>query len=202
MASIYDLKPLFQSLLRPIVKLLAARGVSANQVTVCAAAGSIILGVLICFFSNNFFLLMLPLWLFLRMALNAIDGMLAREFNQKSRLGGILNELCDLVSDCALYLPFALIAPCKAFVVVLVVILALIVEAAGILRLENSSSRRYHGPFGKSDRAFAFGLLALFLFFGVNSPVWVNAYLVLLALLAMLTIYIRCAAALSELKAT
>ena len=44
------------------------------------------------------------------MALNAIDGMLAREFNQKSRLGGYLNEITDVVSDAALYLPFAFIA--------------------------------------------------------------------------------------------
>ena len=42
------------------------------------------------------------------MALNAIDGMLAREFNQKSRLGGYLNEITDVVSDAALYLPLLL----------------------------------------------------------------------------------------------
>jgi len=45
------------------------------------------------------------------MALNAIDGMLAREFGQKSRLGACLNELCDVVSDATLYLPFAFVAP-------------------------------------------------------------------------------------------
>ena len=36
--------------------------------------------------------------LFLRMALNAIDGMLAREFNQKTNLGAYLNELTDVIS--------------------------------------------------------------------------------------------------------
>ena len=45
------------------------------------------------------------------MALNAIDGMLAREFGQKSALGGYLNEIGDVVSDAALYAPFALVAP-------------------------------------------------------------------------------------------
>ena len=44
------------------------------------------------------------------MALNAIDGMLAREYGQKSRLGAYLNELGDVVSDAALYAPFALLA--------------------------------------------------------------------------------------------
>ena len=45
------------------------------------------------------------------MALNAMDGMLAREFGQQSALGGYLNEITDIVADAALYLPFAFIAP-------------------------------------------------------------------------------------------
>lgn len=43
---------------------------------------------------------------FIRMALNALDGMLARECNQQTRLGAILNETGDVISDIALYLPF------------------------------------------------------------------------------------------------
>jgi len=92
--SIYALKPKFQNLLRPLVRQLAAKGVTANQVTLIACLLSILLGVVLALFptfSSLFFLI--PIWLFLRMALNAIDGMLAREFNQKSRLGGYLNEL-------------------------------------------------------------------------------------------------------------
>ena len=92
--SIYALKPKFQNLLRPLVRQLAAKGVTANQVTLIACLLSILLGVILALFptfSSLFFLI--PIWLFLRMALNAIDGMLAREFNQKSRLGGILMKL-------------------------------------------------------------------------------------------------------------
>lgn len=92
--SIYALKPKFQNLLRPLVRQLAAKGVTANQVTLIACLLSILLGVVLALFptfSSLFFLI--PIWLFLRMALNAVDGMLAREFNQKSRLGGILMKL-------------------------------------------------------------------------------------------------------------
>ena len=92
--SIYALKPKFQNLLRPLVRQLAAKGVTANQVTLIACLLSILFGVVLALFptfSSLFFLI--PIWLFLRMALNAIDGMLAREFNQKSRLGGILMKL-------------------------------------------------------------------------------------------------------------
>ena len=98
--SIYELKPKFQNLLRPIVKLLYSAGVTANQVTLSACAVSILLGALLIKFadiSTLFFLL--PIWMFLRMALNAIDGMLAREFNQKTPLGGYLNEAADVISD-------------------------------------------------------------------------------------------------------
>jgi predicted inner membrane protein len=83
--SIYALKPKFQNLLRPLVGQLAAISVTANQITLIACLLSILLGVVLALFptfSSLFFLI--PIWLFLRMALNAIDGMLEREFNQKS----------------------------------------------------------------------------------------------------------------------
>ena len=49
----------------------------------------------------------LPPVLLARMALNAVDGMLAREHAMQSALGAILNELGDVLSDTALYLPLA-----------------------------------------------------------------------------------------------
>src|SRR5689334_22253802 len=105
MASVYDLKPRFQTLLRPLVRTLAAHGVTANQVTVAAAVLSIAAAlVLAALAGSRPSLVLMPLVLFLRMALNAIDGMLAREHGQKSRLGAVLNEAGDVVSDAALYL--------------------------------------------------------------------------------------------------
>ena len=66
------------------------------------------------------------------MALNAIDGMLAREFNQKSRLGGYLNEITDVVSDAALYLPFAFVAPFDGIQISSIIWLAALSELCGI----------------------------------------------------------------------
>jgi CDP-diacylglycerol--glycerol-3-phosphate 3-phosphatidyltransferase len=100
MPSIYDLKPRFQALLRPLVKSLAEAGITANHVTVAALVLSFILGVLIALFpAEKWPLLLMPLALFMRMALNAIDGMLAREYKMKSSLGAILNELGDVLSE-------------------------------------------------------------------------------------------------------
>ncbi len=110
MPSIYDLKPRFQSLLRPLVRRLAEAGVSANHVTIAAVLLSFLIGGLIALNPMaKWPLLLMPIALFIRMALNAIDGMLAREHGMKSSLGAILNEIGDVLSDTALYLPIALV---------------------------------------------------------------------------------------------
>jgi CDP-diacylglycerol--glycerol-3-phosphate 3-phosphatidyltransferase len=161
--SIYALKPRFQALLRPAVRQLHGWGVTANQVTVAACAISVVLGVALFFapLSPTAFAL-IPAWMLLRMAFNAIDGMLAREHGQASALGAFLNELTDVVSDAALYLPFARIEPFSPFWVGALIVAASWSELAGVLGLTVGASRRYDGPMGKSDRAFAFGALGLY----------------------------------------
>ena len=160
--SIYDLKPKFQNLLRPLVIKLEQRGVTANQVTLTACAISVILGLILTALSGYHWLfILIPIWLFVRMALNAIDGMLAREFNQKSRLGGYLNEITDVVSDAALYLPFAFISPFDGLQIGLIIWLSALTEFCGVLGQVQGKTRRYDGPLGKSDRAFLFGVLGL-----------------------------------------
>ena len=197
--SIYALKPRFQALLRPMVQSLYARGVTANQVTVAACVVSVALGLW-------FFLAQYPLlayaciaaWMLLRMGLNAIDGMLAREHGQKSLLGAFLNELTDVVSDAALYLPFALVAPFSAFWVGVVILLASLSEFSGALGPTVGASRRYDGPMGKSDRAFVFGALALYVAFGGPLPAWTAWLMPLLAALVAWTIVNRIRGAIAE----
>jgi phosphatidylglycerophosphate synthase len=134
-----------------------------------------------------------------RMALNAIDGMLAREFGQKSRLGAYLNELGDVVSDAALYMPFALTAPFGALGVGSVVVLAVISEFAGALGPMIGAGRHYEGPMGKSDRAVVFGALALWLGLGGPVPDWLWLLMPFLAGLLLLTITNRVRGGLAEL---
>ena len=186
--TLYDLKPRFQTLLRPLVRRLADAGTTANQVTLAAALGSVALGVLLCCKSNNHALfLLLPVWLAVRMALNAIDGMLAREFGQKSRLGGYLNELCDVVSDAALLAAFALIAPFSQPTVFAVIGLAIVAEYAGVMGPLVGASRRYDGPLGKSDRAALVGALALWIGLGLPLAPWMAWAMPVAALLLVLT---------------
>ena len=184
--SIYDLKPKFQNLLRPLVIKLEQRGVTANQVTLTACAISVILGLILTALSGYHWLfILIPIWLFVRMALNAIDGMLAREFNQKSRLGGYLNEITDVVSDAALYLPFAFIYPFDGLQIGLIIWLSALTEFCGVLGQVQGKTRRYDGPLGKSDRAFLFGVLGLVYVFVPTLPdflyglLWVDIILLI-----------------------
>src|SRR4051812_46145577 len=100
--TLYGLKPRFQALLRPGVRSLADAGVTANAVTLVAAAGSLIVAAIVAWAATRgayAAFLLIPAWLALRMALNAVDGMLAREHGYASPFGAYLNELADVVSD-------------------------------------------------------------------------------------------------------
>lgn len=183
--SLYALKPRFQALLRPLVRRLFALGVTANQVTLATCAISVALGVgLYLQFAARppvegdprlGLFLCLPLWWFLRMALNAVDGMLAREFGQQSRLGAYLNELTDVIADAALVAPFALVTPFAPVWVATFAVLAGLSEFAGALGVGIGGERRYDGPMGKSDRALVLGALALWLGIVGTLPAWMSS---------------------------
>jgi CDP-diacylglycerol---glycerol-3-phosphate 3-phosphatidyltransferase len=164
MFSLYGVKPGFQALLRPLVGRLAAAGVTANQVTLFAGGASVALGAGIAWQHRGWILL--PPFLLVRMALNAVDGMLAREHGQQSRLGAVLNELSDVVSDAALTIPLTTMPEWNSVAVAVAVFFALLTEFAGVTAVVIGSPRRYDGPFGKSDRALALGAIAAWLAFG------------------------------------
>ena len=199
--TLYRLKPAFQDALRPVAARFAAAGITANQVTAGAAIGSVVVGAMLALASPaQWPFLLLPVWLLARMALNALDGMLAREFGQKSRLGAYLNELGDVVSDAALYLPFALVAPFSPAAVVLVVLLSGLSEIAGVLGQALGASRRHDGPLGKSDRALVFGALGLWIGIAGGLPGWAAHAMPVLAALLVVTAVRRVRAGVSEVE--
>lgn len=162
MPTLYALKPAFQDRLRPLVGRLAANGVTANGITILAAVLSVAAGTAVAVLPGwRAPLLLIPLVLFVRMALNAMDGMLAREHGQASTLGMYLNEICDVISDLALILPFAAFGQFGQWGVVAFAIAAMLAEFAGVLGIAAGIGRNYAGPFGKSDRALALGVAAV-----------------------------------------
>jgi CDP-diacylglycerol--glycerol-3-phosphate 3-phosphatidyltransferase len=201
MVSIYQIKPKFQALLRPLTNRLASLGVTANQVTIFAAILSIVTGALIYFYGEQSWpLLLVPLILLVRMALNAIDGMLAREHSMESNLGAVLNELGDVISDLFLYLPLAVVLGFTGELIILIVVFSIISEMVGVISVQIGASRRYDGPMGKSDRAFVFGAICLLIGLGVSSSPWLDWVLSIVLLLVILTIWNRAMKALKEIS--
>ncbi|KQN54649.1 CDP-alcohol phosphatidyltransferase [Pseudomonas sp. Leaf48] len=199
MPSIYQIKPAFQNLLRPLVRRLFDKGTTANQITMLAGIGSVLVGVVIAAFVHHpGVFVLVPVWMLVRMALNAIDGMLAREFNQQSNLGAYLNELCDIAADCALILPFALLPGVSLWLVLLVSLLALFSEYSGVLGPMVGASRRYDGPMGKSDRAFVLGVVATGIALGWLGALWINGVFAVIAGLLLCTLVNRVRQGLKE----
>lgn len=166
MISVYDLKPKFQQMLTPLLDFLVKRQFTPNIITLIALAGSFLVGIIIWLTRGNpVWLLILPVWLFLRMALNAIDGMMARKYNMGTALGCILNELGDVLSDLALYLPLGLVVTESFSMVLLFSIGAVLTEFCGVLGYALAVKRHYEGPMGKSDRAFLVGVLSMITIF-------------------------------------
>lgn len=191
--TIYDLKPAFQQLLRPLMVWLANAGITPNQITWAALLLSVATGAAVVWTDGaSWLLLSIPLVLLVRMALNALDGMLAKEYQQQSRAGAMLNEMGDVVADAALYLPLGLLAGVSGVMVTLFVIVGIFAEMAGVLGAAIGGTRRYDGPMGKSDRAFLFGCIALLLGLGMTPGWWVDALLGIAVLLGGLTLVNRC----------
>jgi len=165
------LKPRLKMVIRPLAARLAGMGITANQVTLTSLAGSVAVSAVLCANSDDPLLFaLLPLWLPIRTACAALDGTLAVELGQKSRLGGILNEVGDIASDIALFLPLAFVAPFSANAVVFLIILIVMAEVAGIAGPLLGSDRRLEGPLGKADRSIILAALGLIIALLGNLP--------------------------------
>ena len=188
MISVYQVKPKFQQLLKPVLVKLHSSKITANQITISAILLSAIIGF--CFWNADDYhilYLALPVGLFTRMALNALDGMMARTYAQQSKLGEVLNELGDVVSDLLIYFPLLKFEPEINYLVVIFLCLTIINEFAGVLGKTLNGERRYDGPMGKSDRAMLVGLYGLLGFFNIsiNSIAqWIFAAIILLLMLS------------------
>jgi len=191
MISVYKLKPKFQQLLMPILNFLHRKKVTANQITIGSIALSMIIALLF-WYADRFpiFFLALPVGLLLRMALNALDGMMARLFNQTSKRGEVLNEVGDIVSDVMLFFPLLKFHSESLYLVVGFIVWSVVNEFCGLIGKVIANDRRYDGPMGKSDRALllgVYGILALLHISIVAFSGYIFGVLCLLLLLSSVT---------------
>jgi len=192
MISVYKLKPKFQKLLQPLLLLLKRMGVSPNHITVFTIVFSIIIGyILFLGIQDRFWFLIVAVGLFLRMMLNALDGMMAKQFNLQSKLGEILNEIGDVISDIAIYFPFIYFESIKSEYVIIFIFLSIINEFCGVLAKLISGTRRYDGPMGKSDRAFLVGVICIIIYFTDSILIYLDYVFIISIFLMLMSSYLR-----------
>ena len=192
MISIYKIKPKFQQLLMPLLKLLRRLGISPNSITIF----SILLSFGIAYFfwntsDNSSYFLIVAFGLLLRMMLNALDGMMARIYNLQSKLGEILNEVGDIISDVAIYFPLILFEFLEIEIAIIFILLSIINEFCGVIAKVISGERRYDGPMGKSDRAFLIGVICIVYYFTNGLDPYMNYIIGGSSIMIILSSYIR-----------
>ena len=196
MASLYDWKPAFQDRLRPYAEQLHENGITPNQVTLAALALSAFEGALLLSWPGALFpLLLLPVVLFVRLALNAIDGMIAREHGAETKSGKLLNELGDVLADAFLYLPLMAVPGAPETLIALAVLAGIATEFTGVIAEAMGAGRRYDGPFGKSVRALAVGAAGLLLALGADAGWWFDLLMLVVIALSARTAWNRAEAA-------
>ena len=192
MISIYKIKPKFQQLLMPLLKLLRRLGISPNSITIF----SILLSFVIAYFfwntsDNSSYFLIVAFGLLLRMMLNALDGMMARIYNLQSKLGEVLNEVGDIVSDVAIYFPLIIFESLRIEIAIIFILLSIINEFCGLMAKLISGERRYDGPMGKSDRAFLIGIICIVYYFTNGLDPYMNYIICGSSIMIILSSYIR-----------
>jgi CDP-diacylglycerol--glycerol-3-phosphate 3-phosphatidyltransferase len=192
MISIYNLKPRFQKLLQPLLLALKKLNITPNQITLFTILFSAFIGfILFKSIKEETYFLVVAFGLLIRMMLNALDGMMATQYDLQSKRGEILNEVGDIISDVAIYFPFIYFPKVQTELVFIFIILCIINEFCGILSKVIYGERRYDGPMGKSDRAFLVGIISLFLYFSNFILEYLNHVFVISIILIILSSFFR-----------
>ena len=192
MISVYKLKPKFQDLIRPLAVKLNKWGITPNSITVLAVVLSAFIGYSLYRQADyRMALLMVPFLYLLRMVLNALDGIIAKEFNKQSSVGEILNEMGDVISDVLIFIGLLGFKDVNLLILIGFISLSIINEFSGVLSKNVYGKRTYHGPMGKSDRALILGAFCVLNYFFASLEMYLSAVLACCCILIILSSYKR-----------
>jgi len=143
--------------------------------------------------SLRFCLLLVPVFLFMRMCMNALDGLLSREYKLASVTGELLNEGLDVIGDMLCYGILYFIEGIPKLPLIIYLMLIWAAEFFGVLgKSMPGGRRRYENVLsGKPDRALWMGLLSVILFFNPQFMKYVSYYFICLSVLLALTCILR-----------
>jgi CDP-diacylglycerol--glycerol-3-phosphate 3-phosphatidyltransferase len=150
---IYRIKPRFQQALGGAERGLVRRRVHPDYLTIGALMLSICGGIALWGSQwSRWFLLLIPLVAIGRTALNALDGLVARDLDLARPWGEVLNELCDRLADVALFTGVALAIGSDARLGAMTIVAMLLSSYLAILSKAAGGRRQYGGVMGKADR--------------------------------------------------
>jgi CDP-diacylglycerol--glycerol-3-phosphate 3-phosphatidyltransferase len=160
---IYAIKPKFQQFLKPVEDLFVKLNVHPTTINISALLLSIIAGLSIYYSSEHFYLwILIPIIAFVRTALNALDGLIARRLKIKNQeYGEVLNEFMDRISDVAIFFGLGLASFTSLWLGSLTVIMILLNSYLSIVSKAAGASRQYGGVMGKADRMGYLGIAAI-----------------------------------------
>jgi CDP-diacylglycerol--glycerol-3-phosphate 3-phosphatidyltransferase len=202
MPGIYQVKPAFQRSLGGIESWLVARRVHPDWLTYAALVLSIVGGIVLYVAPDHIWLLLLiPIVVLVRTALNALDGLVARRTGLARPWGEVINEFSDRLSDVAILGGLALASPTLPLLGAAAIVATLLTSYLAILSKAAGGRRQYAGPMGKADRMLLLGLAG---FVGLVVPLNItyNACLVLVLAGLAVTIVARARATYRDLQPT
>jgi CDP-diacylglycerol--glycerol-3-phosphate 3-phosphatidyltransferase len=190
--SIYNLKNKFQDLLMPLCKKINLYGITPNQITVMTTIFSITFSIIFYKFSNkdSWLFISIPIFFLIRMALNALDGMIANRFDKKTKLGIYFNEIGDLISDTVFFFCFFSVLNLSNTLSLVFIFISILSEYVGVIGVQVDNKRHYEGPMGKSDRAFFISILSILIFYGIEMK-YIKVFIIFSILLLLSTVYNR-----------
>lgn len=161
MSGLYAVKPWFVRSLGGIEERLVGRRVTADALSFAAVAisGSAAIALVAGFLVHPWWWFSVAPLAFVRLALNALDGSVARRTGTARPFGKVLNEISDRSSDILLVAPLALFVPPVLVITALVVIS--LTSACGLLGDVVGGDRLTQGPMGKADRCAVIAVAAL-----------------------------------------
>ena len=158
--ALYDVKPRFRQLLLPLADRLA--WMSPDAVTLSGLLASVLaLGCIALGEAARGWLLLVPVWLFVRIACNALDGLIAQRTGKARPFGEVLNEGVDRLSDLVLLLGLGLTAWASFSLAAWTTIAVLCSSYVGVLGKAVGAGREYGGVLGKADRMLWLGSVSV-----------------------------------------
>jgi hypothetical protein len=134
---------------------------------------------------------LLPAVLLLRALASAVAEVQAREHPALPAADPALGAVLDAATDLALYLPLAFYPGVAATPVVLLAVLGLLADIAGLAPLLRGAERHRGGPMGTPDRALVFGIAGVILAVDPHTASWLPWLLLPAAGLAIATVVQR-----------